>query len=504
MSQMRLLRLFISERLHVAAEEIFAAVQRTITEHDEEAAGSDQDSDQHGLTQEVHSHRKDSPQVFVCAYEQDHFGQEWSPESCHNNPCVGQEDCGLLVQEPAAIKQEQPWSSPEEQQLSDTEDSDTSTLKVSPTCRRSFIYSDMTELQTHDRGNEDTELAPNTSADHRDVEGNAQSSSECWTVLPDCSVTLDNTGPELGLSAMTGYSVGKVQTQSHTERNRRTRSCKPRSPTPPNKDTNRRSRSYCCRFCGKEFSHSAHLATHTQTHTGSIKACYNIHNKISGATVPDLVVHVTGKKIQPKTELRMRNAAMSMIPVNKTEVECLIREFNLLLGEQTIPGRVVTGLDRGKFRSILHNVFGMTDDMIMDGVFRTFDKDNDSFVSVKEWIEGLSVFLRGTLDEKMKYCFNVYDLNGDNYISREEMFHMLKNSLIRQPTEEDPDEGIKDLVEITLKKMDHDHDGRISFTDFEKAVREENLLLEAFGTCLPDTTRIEAFEQHVFQEQLEQ
>lgn len=47
----------------------------------------------------------------------------------------------------------------------------------------------------------------------------------------------------------------------------------------------------------------------------------------------------------------------------------------------------------------------------------------------------------------------MYDLNGDGYISREEMFHMLKNSLIRQPSEEDPDEGIKDLVEITLKKM---------------------------------------------------
>lgn len=30
---------------------------------------------------------------------------------------------------------------------------------------------------------------------------------------------------------------------------------------------------------------------------------------------------------------------------------------------------------------------------------------------------------------------------------------MLKNSLLKQPTEEDPDEGIKDLVEITLKKM---------------------------------------------------
>ncbi|XP_048366335.1 calaxin isoform X3 [Sphaerodactylus townsendi] len=119
-------------------------------------------------------------------------------------------------------------------------------------------------------------------------------------------------------------------------------------------------------------------------------------------------------------------------------------------------------------------------------VFRAFDKDNDSCVSVTEWVEGLSIFLRGTLEEKIKYCFDVYDLNSDGYISREEMFHMLKNSLLKQPSEEDPDEGIKDLVEITLKKMDYDHDGKLSYTDFEKAVRDENLLLEAFGPCLPD------------------
>lgn len=34
--------------------------------------------------------------------------------------------------------------------------------------------------------------------------------------------------------------------------------------------------------------------------------------------------------------------------------------------------------------------------------------------------------------------------------------------------------------------QDKDHDGRLSFSDFEKAVGHENLLLEAFGTCLPD------------------
>lgn len=61
------------------------------------------------------------------------------------------------------------------------------------------------------------------------------------------------------------------------------------------------------------------------------------------------------------------SAIIHTILVNKTEVEFLIREFNVLMGEPTTLGRAVNGLDRGKFRSILHNNFGMTDDMIMDG-----------------------------------------------------------------------------------------------------------------------------------------
>lgn len=50
-------------------------------------------------------------------------------------------------------------------------------------------------------------------------------------------------------------------------------------------------------------------------------------------------------------------------------------------------------------------------------------------------------------------CFGIYDLNDDGYISREEMFQMLKNTMAKQPSEEDPDEGIKDLVETMIKRM---------------------------------------------------
>lgn len=64
---------------------------------------------------------------------------------------------------------------------------------------------------------------------------------------------------------------------------------------------------------------------------------------------------------------------------------------------------------------------------------------------------------------------------------------------MKQPGEEDPEEGVRDLSEMTLKKFDVDHDGKISFNDFENTVKVEPLLLEAFGKILPTPESSEAF-----------
>ncbi|XP_006891558.1 PREDICTED: EF-hand calcium-binding domain-containing protein 1-like [Elephantulus edwardii] len=177
----------------------------------------------------------------------------------------------------------------------------------------------------------------------------------------------------------------------------------------------------------------------------------------------------------------------------KSEVECLIRLFHSLVKKDGKVDKI--GLDRNTFQGILHNIFGMTDDILMDRVFFAFDKDNDNHINADEWVKGLSVFLRGTFEEKLKFCFEVYYLNGDGYISREGAFDMLKNSLHQQSFEEKTtDEGIKELVEITMKKMDYDNDGKISFADFERAVREDTLLLEVFGPCLPEAQVLSAYQ----------
>jgi len=142
-------------------------------------------------------------------------------------------------------------------------------------------------------------------------------------------------------------------------------------------------------------------------------------------------------------------------------------------------------MDRNTFREFLHDVFNMTDDILMDRIFKYFDTVNDGNITREEWIMGLNIFLKGTVDEQIEYCFSIYDLNADGYISREEMLTMLKTCLVRQGLEEDGDEGVKDLIEMTLKKMDDDKDGKVSFSDFETTVKNEPLMLEAFGPCLP-------------------
>lgn len=69
----------------------------------------------------------------------------------------------------------------------------------------------------------------------------------------------------------------------------------------------------------------------------------------------------------------------------------------------------------------------------------------------------------------------------------------LRNSLIKQPQDEDPDEGVKDLIEIVLRKLDKDKDGKVSLEDYRQSVLEEPLLLEAFGRCLPNERARDTF-----------
>lgn len=191
---------------------------------------------------------------------------------------------------------------------------------------------------------------------------------------------------------------------------------------------------------------------------------------------------------EPSDELKLRQNSKLLRDVTKEvhfsaiEVDALAVIYFKFLNENDIKR---TQMDRQQFRNIFHTVFLINDDILIDRSFIYLDKGTSVHVTLDTWIRTMSLFLRGTLEEKMKYCYAVYDLNNDGKIKRNEVILLLGKCFIME-YEEDVDLAVKDLADILVRKMDVDGDGVISFDDYKKSVLDQNELLECFGQCLPD------------------
>lgn len=129
---------------------------------------------------------------------------------------------------------------------------------------------------------------------------------------------------------------------------------------------------------------------------------------------------------------------------SKDEIETLLLVFHKLTKNQP--------MDRKYFRRVMYSVLDFQNDVLIDRIFSAFDRNNKLVITMDSWMIGMSVFLRGDLDERIRFCFSVYDMMGDGFIKKEHMFQALKNSIRGNPHDEDPEEVVKDMIEVSARR----------------------------------------------------
>ena len=102
-------------------------------------------------------------------------------------------------------------------------------------------------------------------------------------------------------------------------------------------------------------------------------------------------------------------------------------------------------------------------------VISVLDKNKDGSISFLEFVQGLNSLSAGAAnEEKMKFAFQIYDINGDGFISNGELFTVLKMMVGNNLN----DVQLQQLVDRTIIKADEDFDGKISFEEFCKMVKD--------------------------------
>uniref|UniRef100_A0A8C0ANC7 NAD(P)H oxidase (H2O2-forming) n=1 Tax=Buteo japonicus TaxID=224669 RepID=A0A8C0ANC7_9AVES len=117
--------------------------------------------------------------------------------------------------------------------------------------------------------------------------------------------------------------------------------------------------------------------------------------------------------------------------------------------------------------------------MFVDSMFSLADKDSNGYISFREFLDILVVFMKGSPEEKSKLMFRMYDIDENGFLSKEEFLRMLRsfieisnNCLSRDQAEQVTESmfrasGFQDRYELTWEDFHYmlrDHDSELRLT----------------------------------------
>lgn len=100
------------------------------------------------------------------------------------------------------------------------------------------------------------------------------------------------------------------------------------------------------------------------------------------------------------------------------EIEALVEQFKTLATEDV-------GITREVFDQCL-GPLGQHKNLVMEQMFKFYDQGGDNIIDLEEFVQALSILVKGSQQEKIPFAFKGYDIEGKGYITRENLRNMFK------------------------------------------------------------------------------
>ncbi|KAJ8925948.1 hypothetical protein NQ315_009801, partial [Exocentrus adspersus] len=112
-----------------------------------------------------------------------------------------------------------------------------------------------------------------------------------------------------------------------------------------------------------------------------------------------------------------------------------------------------------------------------DRVFQIFDKDNSGSISLQEFLDAMHQFAGQSPDDKIRFLFKVYDLDGDGLIQHKELQHVMR-ACMEENGMKFSEEQIVDLTIAMFEDADTNNRGAITYEALKNQLEKHGGLLE--------------------------
>ncbi|CAK8691369.1 neo-calmodulin-like [Clavelina lepadiformis] len=136
----------------------------------------------------------------------------------------------------------------------------------------------------------------------------------------------------------------------------------------------------------------------------------------------------------------------------ETEIDALFRLF-----DQKQIG--VVGIE--ELRAIFHSTKHYATNSELNAIIKEINKNGNDVITVQDFQEYAQMELERCPDDVIRNAFEVFDSDGDGYISKEDLRNLISN-LLSPPTDEE--------LNHLLDEADRKAEGRIDFEDFVNAL----------------------------------